>query len=132
MTDRPTRPLPAALGLLLSLSACGEAAPDQALRVPGGDPEKGRAVLASNLYGCGSCHAIPGVAHARGSVGPPLHGMALRAYVAGRVPNQPGNLVAWIVDPQAIDPLNAMPRTGIGPEEATHVAAYLYTLRDLP
>jgi hypothetical protein len=32
-------------------------------------------------------------------------------------------------DPRAIDDKTAMPVTGIGPEEARDVAAYLYTLR---
>lgn len=100
--------------------------------VAGGEPEVGRRILEDRTYGCGACHAIPGIRHARGSVGPPLHGMAVRGYVAGRLPNYPENLVSWIHRPQSIDPASAMPDTGISREEAVHVAAYLYTLTDLP
>ena len=49
-------------------------------------------------------------------------------YVDGRLPNTPDNLAAWIVDPHAIDPQNAMPPTGVSPSEARDMAAYLYTL----
>jgi cytochrome c2 len=121
--------------LLLSfgLTACSESDADSAMqRVVGGDPEQGRAILGGFQYGCAACHAIPGVEKARGTVGPPLHAMALRAYVAGRIPNRPDNLVRWIYNPRLVDPQSAMPKTGISEEEARHVAAYLYTLRELP
>lgn len=122
---------------LLLLPGCGDGGnePDTFLlarQVAGGDADIGRRILQDGLYGCGACHAIPGIRHARGSVGPPLHGMAVRGYVAGRLPNYPDNLVAWIHDPKRIDPQSAMPDTGITLQEAAHVAAYLYTLRDLP
>lgn len=100
--------------------------------VAGGDATRGRAILANGNYGCGACHAIPGIDGARGTVGPPLHAMGLRAYVAGRLPNTPGNLVTWIENPRLVDPRSAMPATGITKAEATDVAAYLYTLRALP
>jgi cytochrome c2 len=65
---------------------------------------------------------------AQGKVGPSLSGFAGRAYVDGRLTNSPDNLIAWIVDPHAIDPPNAMPATGVGQAEARNMAAYLYTL----
>ena len=92
----------------------------------GGDADAGREALARRP--CGGCHEIPGVRGAQGKVGPSLSGFAGRAYVDGRLPNNPDNLVAWIVDPHAIDPPNAMPATGVGPAEARNMAAYLYTL----
>lgn len=79
-------------------------------------------------YGCGSCHVIPGIAEARGKVGPPLSDFAERAYIAGRVPNTESNLVAWLVNPQHIDPQTAMPNLGVTPQEARSIAAYLYGL----
>jgi cytochrome c1 len=36
--------------------------------------------------------------------------------------------VAWIRNPPAIDPLTAMPASGLGEAAARDVAAYLYTL----
>lgn len=91
-----------------------------------GDADAGRQALARRP--CGGCHEIPGVRGARGKVGPSLSGFAGRAHVDGRLPNTPDNLIAWIVDPHAIDPPNAMPATGVGRAEARNMAAYLYTL----
>lgn len=93
----------------------------------GGDPERGRQALAR--YGCPTCHIIPGIAEANGLVGPPLDHFASRVYVGGVVPNTPGNLIAWLMNPPAIDPLTAMPATGISEADARDVAAFLYTLR---
>ena len=94
--------------------------------VTGGDANAGREALARRP--CGGCHEIPGVRSAQGKVGPSLSGFAGRTYVDGRLTNSPDNLVAWIVDPHAIDPQNAMPATGVGRAEARDMAAYLYTL----
>jgi cytochrome c1 len=62
-------------------------------------------------------------------VGPPLIQWSRRAYLAGRLPNTPSDLVHWIVAPQAIEPGTAMPMLGVSVEEARNIAAYLYTLR---
>ena len=113
-------------GVLLALAACDDPAPPPHLQVVGGDPARGHAALA--LYGCGSCHIIPGVPGAQGTVGPPLADFALRAYLAGVVPNWPGYLVRWIMDPPAISPQTAMPNVGVAEQEARDMAAYLYTL----
>jgi cytochrome c len=95
--------------------------------VVGGDAERGRASL--DGFGCGACHVIPGVRGARGMVGPPLNQFALRAYIAGQLPNQPDNLIRWLEDPPAVEPGTAMPNLGVGPATARDMAAYLYTLR---
>lgn len=95
--------------------------------VAGGDPTRGSNAL--RAYGCGACHVIPGVVGAQGQVGPPLTQWALRAYIAGNLPNIPPNLVRWIRDPQAIEPGTAMPSLGVSEAEARDMAAYLYTLR---
>jgi cytochrome c len=116
-------------GLVLALAllgACEEDVPAH-LRVVDGDPDRGRALIAS--YGCTACHAIPGVAAFVGTVGPPLAGFSRRGYIAGRLPNRPMMLTAWLRDPPAIDPATAMPDLGLSEAEARHVAAYLYTLR---
>ena len=92
-----------------------------------GNREHGREVI--SRVGCGSCHDIPGVAQAEGSVGPPLQGIATRSYVGGALPNVPDNMVAWIQHPKKIDPATAMPDLGLTDAEARDVAAYLYTLK---
>lgn len=95
--------------------------------VAGGDPEQGRRAIV--VYGCGSCHVVPGVPGARGAAGAPLTEFARRAYIAGNLPNTPENLIAWLRDPQAIEPGTAMPNLGVSETDARDVAAYLATLR---
>jgi len=41
------------------------------------------------------------------------------------VPNTQDNLVRWIMDPQAIDPDNAMPNMGVSERDAIDISAYL-------
>jgi cytochrome c len=94
-----------------------------AMSVPGGDGERGRLLL--RQFGCGACHRIPGVATAEGNVGPPLAKLYERVYLAGVVANTPANLVRWIVDPQQVDPLTAMPDLGVTEPQARDMAAYL-------
>jgi cytochrome c len=89
--------------------------------------EQGAILLSA--HGCGSCHTIPGVSGASGTIGPPLTGYARRTYIAGKLPNQLDNLMRWIRDPQAIEPGTAMPNLPVNEAEARAMAAYLYTLR---
>lgn len=99
-----------------------------ALRIPGASTDRGRHDLAT--LGCGTCHTIPGVHGADAGVGPPLIRWSERAYIAGRIPNTPANLVRWITSPQAVEPGTAMPDMGITKPTARDMAAYLYTLGD--
>ncbi|HVM14010.1 MAG TPA: c-type cytochrome [Egibacteraceae bacterium] len=113
---------------LVVLGACGggqEVSPS-GVQVPG-DPELGRDAIAA--YGCTACHAVPGVPGNHTEVGPPLAGLAQRRVIAGRLPNTPENVAAWVRRPQEIDPGNVMPDLDVTPEDAEHIAAYLYTLR---
>jgi cytochrome c len=99
----------------------------EAIAATGGNPDLAQAVIIR--HGCGGCHTIPGIAGASGKVGPPLKDLARQIYIGGVLPNTATNLVNWIVDPHVSDPKTAMPATGITPEEARDVAAYLYSLR---
>jgi cytochrome c oxidase assembly factor CtaG/cytochrome c551/c552 len=113
--------------LVLALTACDRETRDSAaLALTGADPAQGRAALAA--YGCGSCHTIAGVPGADALVGPPLQGLAARAYIAGVLPNTPDNLVRWIMDPQGVDPRTAMPNVGVPAADARAMASYIYTL----
>jgi cytochrome c2 len=118
----------AALACGAALAACGQDTNGVALaEVPGGDARQGR--QAFDIYGCGACHVIPGVPGANGAAGPPLTAFARRRFIAGSLPNTPGNLIAWLVDPQSIEPGTAMPNLGVSEYNARHMAAYLATLR---
>lgn len=92
-----------------------------------GNPARGRDAIA--LYGCGSCHTIPGVRNADALVGPPLDRIGSRAYVGGVLKNTPDNLITWVQNPPAVDEKTAMPNLGVTPTDARDIAAYLYTLR---
>jgi cytochrome c len=120
----------ALVGLVAVANACGgasEADAREAAAITGGDPSRGPDLL--RKYGCQSCHTIPGVVGANGLVGPPLAGIASRSYIGGVLPNAPDNMLRWIRNPKEVDPLTAMPNTGVTPSDARHIAAYLYTLK---
>jgi cytochrome c1 len=117
--------LAACATLVAALSGCGEEV--KPLRVPGGEAERGKALMSQ--YQCGSCHAIPGEKAATGTAGPPLDTFGRRSYIAGHIPNQPDNLVRWLRDPPALVPGTPMPKLGLTEDEARHMAAYLYTLK---
>ena len=94
--------------------------------VPSGHADAGRQAIAE--FGCGTCHTIPGVTGADGTVGPPLTGFASRTMIAGHLPNTPHALVGWIMQPQRIEPGTDMPNMGVPLRGARDIAAYLLTL----
>lgn len=121
----------AVFAAVLLLSACSD---DRELRYKasaqmtgGGNAEAG--IVDIRKYGCGGCHTISGVREATGLVGPPLDKFGYRAYIAGRLPNTPENLMHWIQKPQDVVPQNAMPNMNVTEEDSRDIAAYLYTLR---
>jgi cytochrome c2 len=113
--------------LLALLCGCEKAIERRAAAMTGGSPARGKEIL--GRYGCGACHSIPGVAPARGQVGPPLDGIGGRSVLAGQLPNTPENLMRWIRDPQSIVPGTAMPVLGVTERDGRDIAAFLYTLR---
>ncbi|WP_137174763.1 cytochrome c family protein [Massilia sp. HP4] len=112
--------IPAMMALAVLVAACGPTRPAPGIQ---GDPERGK--IALTQYACHSCHAVPTVAGSKVFVGRPLEDMAERRYIAGKVPNTQANLVRWIMDPQAIDPGNAMPAMGVSERDAIDISAYL-------
>ena len=93
----------------------------------GADADRGQRLLAQ--YQCGSCHAIPGVAAARGMQGPSLEAFGKRSYIAGRIPNRADALARWISAPQSLVPDTAMPNMGVSNADARDMAAYLGRLQ---
>lgn len=118
------------LACLYLLSACaGVNGVPEPYHPPDSSLEQGRRLIAS--YGCGSCHTIPNVPGADSKVAPPLNDFYQRAYIAGRLPNTLNNLIAWIQNPQAIEPGTAMPDLGVSESEASQIAVYLYHRPDV-
>ncbi|KAK0331033.1 hypothetical protein LTR94_030501, partial [Friedmanniomyces endolithicus] len=95
-------------------------------QVSQGDPAKGLTVVRE--VGCAACHNIPGVAWPKGRSGSNLAGFGARPMIAGRLPNQPDVLMAWLIDAPSLDPQTAMPALPLTKDQARDVAAYLYTL----
>lgn len=94
--------------------------------MPQADVERGREAIAR--VGCGSCHTIPGIRWPKGQTGPSLEGFAHRSLIAGRLPNQPDILAAFVRNAPALLPETTMPAMPLTEEESRDVAAYLYAI----
>jgi cytochrome c2 len=112
---------------LLAIAGCTHGEADAMALTHGGDAARGKELI--RTYGCGSCHTIPRVPGAEASVGPSLQGEATRAYIAGVMPNQPENMIRWIMDPPSVDDKTAMPNLHVTARDARDIAAYIYTLQ---
>ena len=115
--------------LLFGAAACRDVDGENAAAAMtgGGSPARGRAAI--ERYGCATCHTIPGVRGADALVGPPLTQIASRSYIGGVLTNSPENMIRWLQDPRAVDPLTAMPNVGLTDRDARDIASYLYTLK---
>ncbi|SSW67147.1 Cytochrome c oxidase subunit 2 [Achromobacter veterisilvae] len=127
---RPSAALFGAAAVTL-LCTCGEERPplasagrdERSAELADADAARGRRLVSA--HGCIACHTMPGVRGPASNVGPPLDGLARRAYLGGTLPNSPANLVRWLLDPPAVNPRTAMPNTGLAPAEAADIAAFL-------
>ena len=80
------------------------------------------------VHHCGACHSVRGT-DAGGVVAPNLsHLMTRQTLASGLIPNTPGNLSAWIADPQSIKPGTLMPVLYLSGPELHDVSSYLETL----
>jgi cytochrome c len=88
---------------------------------------RGRSLVRS--YGCDTCHEIPTVVGARGSIGPSLDHIASKYYLAGQLPNSHENLQRWIQYPHNINPNTVMPDMGVTDTDAADIGLFLETLK---
>jgi cytochrome c oxidase subunit 2 len=78
---------------------------------------------------CVLCHTVRGTP-AAGRAGPDLTHLASRTTIAaGTLPNTPGNLGGWILDPQHVKPGTTMPPTTLRPADVQPLLAWLGSLR---
>ena len=115
--------LRSALCALLTIAACK--APEKTQ--PLGSADHGKQLI--EKYGCASCHVIPQVEGPKGMVGPPLEHIASRQIIGGKLTNTPQNMMAWLQNPQMVDPNNSMPNLGVTPADARDITAFLETLK---
>jgi cytochrome c len=92
--------------------------------VPGGDPDRGKQLIVD--VGCGACHSIPGIRGADARVGTDLHDWRAQRYIAGKYGNNEETLIAWLMNPQRLNPGTLMPNLGLSRADARDIAAYLY------
>lgn len=101
--------------------------PATARRVVGGDAQRGAALL--DGHACTQCHIVPGAVAPRASVGPPLLHFARRTNIGGALPNQPEQLVRFLMNAPLELPGTAMPDLALTEAQARDLAAFLYTLQ---
>lgn len=90
---------------------------------------RGRQLFAEQ--GCVACHAVRGLSDPPAGLGPDLTGMGSRPSIAaGLLPNNRGNLAAWIASAQTLKPGSRMPSFhNLDGESLTALAAYLSDLQ---
>jgi cytochrome c oxidase subunit 2 len=88
---------------------------------------RGRNVFMTSA--CLYCHTVAGT-QANGKVGPDLtHIASRRSLGAGTLPNDPGRLAEWILDPQHVKPGNKMPGITLSGDRIELLLEYLETLK---
>ena len=114
---------PILLAAVLAGAAC-KPAPGDRTAVPLASAERGERAIAK--AGCGACHAIDGIAWPRGKIGPELGNFENRGLIAGKLPNRPDVLAAFIRNAPEVLPGAAMPAMPVSEREARDIANYLY------
>ena len=94
------------------------------MTVAEGDQHRGRRMILA--YGCSGCHVVSSVRQATGRVGPKLEDIREQIYLAGVLPNQPDNMVQWLMSPRELSPQTAMPDLGVTEQDARDLGAFLY------
>ena len=93
------------------------------------DPEAARGQQVFLTHACLMCHTIRGT-DAGSKMGPDLTHLASRKMIAAEtLPNTPGALAGWIVDPQRIKPGSKMVPNPLDPGDLQALITYLQTLQ---
>jgi len=99
---------------------------DHQLDVPPMDNVPGEDVFEAH---CGNCHTVRGT-DAAGTLGPDLsHLMGRGTLASASIANDPAHLAAWVANPQALKPGNAMPAVKLADDERRQLLSYLGTLK---
>lgn len=109
--------------LALMLTGCGTSEPRPNISPDQAAIARGRA--AAEALGCGACHVLPDIVWPRGTVGPSLERFAVRALIAGHLPNRPHLLAAFLRDPPRLVPDSGMPKVAMTERQARDIAAWL-------
>ena len=98
-----------------------------------GDPENGRKLFTDSKFyppnGCAACHTLKGYSTGAYPSAPNLTNVSLRPTLAGEsMRNGPAEMKAWILDPPSQKRDSRMPKLNVSDQEATDLAAFLYSL----
>jgi len=98
-----------------------------------GDPDNGRKLFTDSKFyppnGCGSCHTLLGYTTGTYPGAPNLTNVSLRPTLAGEtLQNNPAQMKAWIMDPPSQKRDARMPKLNVSDQEATDLAAFIYSL----
>ncbi len=104
-----------------------------ARRAPAANPDSEIGAAGAELFvarGCGSCHAVDGLATGGDEPAPDLTHLASRRAIAGGLLASTGpDLRTWIADPHAVKPGVLMPDVALTDTELDALVAYLESLR---
>jgi cytochrome c oxidase subunit 2 len=96
---------------------------------PPRDPQAARGLEVFSSHACVMCHTIRGTT-AASRVGPDLTHLASRHMIAAEtLPNTPGALAGWILDPQTVKPGNHMAPNPMDPDDLNALLAFLQDLK---
>ena len=112
----------------IAFAAGCKAPPQQGQKFATADASRGKELI--EAVGCAACHAIDGIDWPKGRSAPELNGLAARALIAGRLPNTPESLAAFVRNAPREVPGSVMPAMPLSEAESRDVAAYLYALGD--
>ncbi|MGA8707081.1 MAG: cytochrome c oxidase subunit II [Steroidobacteraceae bacterium] len=90
------------------------------------DAQRGMSLV---VYRCGLCHEVRGTTAGAVSAPDLTHLMSRRMLAAGSLLNNPGNLLAWIENPQVIKPGSLMPEQHLSAQQLSDLRAYLESLQ---
>jgi cytochrome c oxidase subunit II len=85
--------------------------------------------LALVEYRCGLCHRVRGTDAGAISAPDLTHLMSRQMIAAGTLPNDAGNLMGWIQDPQSTKPESLMPNQFLSAQQLSDAVAYLEQLK---
>lgn len=108
----------------LVLAAACTPPPERETAMPLANAERGAQAIAR--AGCGACHTIAGIDWPQGKTGPDLRGFTGRGLIAGRLPNRPEILAAFVRNAPALVPDTTMPAMPVTEQEARDIVSYLY------
>lgn len=115
--------------LAISVNVSAGGTPDVANKTQAQAGEALEPLAIMRARGCTACHVIPGIAEARGTMGPTLKGLGKRKRMVDRtLTNNDKNMRRWLKNPKAVKSDTMMPNVGLTDEEIEVLVAHFRSL----